>query len=315
MKSIKKATLKLLALTLIVYIIIISCTPIIVFASDESQDTETESSSNVTLEEARQNIANFAIKFQSEHSADCLYKESWLNNSVNVNGETISEIFKRRGDTITTPDSEGKTYEFDCVGWITFAISRGTGMECADPYRSGFVTTGGIKDSRFQAVSISDIIPGDVLWTSGHAAIYIGNDQVIDMWITDGYEGKKPSGGLKVRPLHGVYNFTNAARLISTDGVNFTPVEDGAVLPDGGSGNWDTDEVDLDEISDQFTFNGMPTTIIYEEQEEGFKWLFDGISGFMDFMVGKQVFALKSVILGYVSWFQRFINSFLTNLN
>lgn len=314
MKSIKKATLKLLSLTLIVYIIIISCTPIIVFASDESQDTETESSSNVTLEEARQNIANFAIKFQSEHSADCDYDGNW----------SFETIKQKRTNTINQPDTEGKIYEFDCVGWVDFAVTRALNV----PYTNSYVTPqSGVIDSRFQELNITiteeNLIPGDILRLKNqtHVAIYVGNDTVIDMWETRVGNKVKPNGGLKARSFsNGYYKFMNnsdatVARLISTDGVNFTPVEDGAVLPDGGSGNWDTDEVDLDEISDQFTFNGMPTTIIYEEQEEGFKWLFDGISGFMDFMVGKQVFALKSVILGYVSWFQRFINSFLTNLN
>lgn len=152
-----------------------------------------------------------------------------------------------------------------------------------------------------------------------HVAIYVGNGQVVDMWQTRQGSTQKPNGGLKVRALNGHYTYNAAARLVSIDGAHFDPIEGGVTLPEGGTGDSSGDTsgimVDLDKIADQFTFDGMPTTVIYEQQVDIFKWLFDGISGFMDYLVGIIISLIKAPILGYVSIFQNLINSFLHGLN
>lgn len=306
MKLLKKISFKMIILILIFLIINLMYTPKLVFASDGSNGENTDQTS-LTVESARQNIANFALQFQSEHSGNCDYDGNW----------SFETIKQKRLNTYRTSDVDGKTYEFDCVGWVTFAINRATGMECTDPGGSGFITPGGIRDSRFEEVSISEIQAGDILWIPGeHVAIYAGNGQVVDMWQTRVGSRNKPNGGLKVRSLDGYYTYTNAARLVSVDGAHFTPIGDGSNLPEGSTEEgFDREEVDLDEIADQFTFDGMPTTVIYEEQVDVFTWIFDGIAGIMDYIAGLIIYLIKAPILGYVSIFQRFVNSFLHDLN
>ena len=309
MNILKKIFFIILSNLLIVLILYSSIINNYVYASDEN--TETMTTTTATVEEARQQIANFALKFQSEHSGDVDYDKFWSFETIKI----------KRYNTYVTEDSPGKLYEFDCVGWVTFAINRAIDIGCDNPKGSGFVTTGGIKDSRFQSVSTSSLIPGDIVWCSSHIAIYVGNGKIVDMWCSRYGNEFKPSGGLKVRNLNGTYHFGNAARLISLDGVNFTPVEGGFEVVEGdengSSNNFDTEEVDLDEIANKFDFSGMATTVIKENQKaDVFSWFFEGIGGFVDYLAGIILtIAIKAPILGYTNTILNLINSFLQGLN
>ena len=144
-----------------------------------------------------------------------------------------------------------------------------------------------------------------------HVAIYIGNGQVLDMY-QDQY------GGLGIRSINSTYNWDFVAHLYSFEGVTFTPIEGGSELPEEGAegGNWDVEEVDLDAIADTFVFDGMPPTMIYQDEKvDVFRWLFDGISGFMDYLAGTIISLIKAPVLGYVYYFQLIVNSFLHGLN
>lgn len=167
MKLLIKTIKKILILLLIIFIILLSYIPKKVYARFDIPTVDAGGGSNntMTVEQGRQNIANFALNFQSQHSQDCDYDGNW---QYQIDPETKrGMIAQKRGDTYYSQDTEGKTYSFDCVGWITFAINRATKMDCNDAYGSGFVTTSGIKDKRFQSVPISEIIPGDILIVTG----------------------------------------------------------------------------------------------------------------------------------------------------
>lgn len=121
--------------------------------------------------------------------------------------------------------------------------------------------------------------------------------------------------GLGIRSINDTYAWDFVAHLYNFEGVTFTPIEDGAELPEEG-GNWDVDEVDLDEIAELFQYDGMPPTVIYESEEvDVFRWLFDGISGFMDFIAGMIISIIKMPILGFTGMLEDFVDSMLTGLN
>lgn len=323
MKLLKKALRNIIVILLIIFVILSTLTPKNVKARSNMQSVDPGGSgNNMTVAQGRANIANFAVNFCNEHSADCVYNGNW----------SLSTIQTRRGQTYRSDDIAGKVYEFDCAGWVSFAINRALEIDYpqANSGSGGFILPKGIQDTtHFQEVSLSQIEPGDILYDpdAPHVAIYIGNNQVVDMWVTIENGVTKSSGGLKIRTINSSYTmtswgactFSGAARLVSIDGAHFDPIEGGATLPEGGSesGNWDTEEVDLDEIADKFTFDGMPPTIIHQDEKiDIFRWIFDGISGFMDYITGAIItLILKGPILGYTSYIERFVNNFLHGLN
>lgn len=296
---------KIMICNLISLLIGLQFIPYIIFASDT---TTSQASTETTIESARAQIANWAISFvNSSEGAKCVY--SLANND--------------RKNTYQSSDPQA-VYKFDCVGWVSYAINRSIGINFGEAYNGtgGFVTPqSGIKDtSHFGPVSINEIEPGDILIapSAPHVGIYIGNNQIIDMGA---YKGQD----LAIRTLTSNYAiigwtqcvFTSAARLISIDGVNFSPIEGGSDVTEEGTGDWDTEEVDLDEIADKFNFSGMATTVIKEDEKvDVFRWFFEGIAGFVDYIAGLLLtLAIKAPILGYTNTILDLVNSFLRGLN
>lgn len=306
MNLLKKIAKKVIVSILIFLLICSVCTPKSSMASDS--ETGVTDDTIVTVESARAQIVNWAISFINSSEAPKAYY-SWA----------IAD----RAQTYQSPDPQD-IYKFDCVGWVNFVLNRSIQIDYSEARNGtgGFVTpqSGVCDSSHFASISISEIQPGDILVapSAPHVAIYLGNNQVADMW---------QSQKLGIRNINSSYTmtgwsgctFTYAARLVSVDGAHFTPIEGGATLPEGGSeaGNWDTEEVDLDQIAEQFTFDGMPTTVILEKQNvDIFKWFFDGISGFMDYLAGT-IFtvAIKGPILSFTEGIKSLVNGFLNNLS
>ena len=301
---------KIMICNLISLLIGLQFIPYIIFASDT---TTNQSSTETTVESARAQIANWSINFvNSGEAAKCVY-------SLATND---------RKNTYRANDPQD-VYKFDCVGWVNYAINRSIGLNYQEAYdgTGGFVTPqSGIKDtSHFGTVSISEIQPGDILIapSAPHVGIYIGNSQIIDM---GDYRGQD----LAIRTITSNYTvigwsgctFTSAARLISIDGVNFSPIEGGSDVTEGSdeeeeTGDWDTEEVDLDELADKFDFSGMATTVIKQKQDvDIFRWFFEGIGGFVDYIAGIILtIAIKAPILGYTNTILDLVNKFLQGLN
>lgn len=149
---------------------------------------------------------------------------------------------------------------------------------------------------------------GDILIAQTHVALYLGNNEYTDC----------VGNPVRISTIGSTrYVFTQAARLISLDGVHFSPIDDVPTLPENpDGGNFDTEEVDLDEIAEGFVFDGMPPTVIREEVEvDVFRWIFDSISGFMDFLAGMIISIIKAPILGFVGMLEDFVDSMLTGFN
>lgn len=297
----KNITKKLIAIILIILMIVLVCSPKVTLATETNQEADSTASD---VEAARMQIANWAIAFaRGSEARKCTYTQN----------------FNARANTYNSPDPQAE-YKFDCVGWVSYAINRAIGITYseAESGSGGFVTPqSGIKDkSHFGYVSINEIQPGDILIapSAPHVAIYVGNYQIVDILTI----------GLALRTISSSYTelswtactYTRAARLISTDGVNFSPVEGGEDLELEEDANWTQEEVDLDIVAEQFTFDGMPPTIIYQEEKvDVFRWIFDGISGFMDFIAGLLISFIKMPILGFAAMFDNFIDSLISGMN
>lgn len=300
MYCLKNLAKKLIAIILTILMIVLVCSPKVSLATESNQ--ESDSTSDVTS--ARMQIANWAIAFaRGSEAGKCTYTQN----------------FADRANTYTRPDPQAE-YRFDCVGWVNYAVNRAIEITYseAEDGSGGFVTPqSGIKDtSHFAYVSINEIQPGDILIapSAPHVAIYVGNYQIVDMLTI----------GLALRTISSSYTelswtectYTMAARLVSADGANFSPIEGGEDLELEENPNWTQEEVDLDVIAEQFTFDGMPPTMIYQDEKvDVFRWIFDGISGFMDFIAGLLISFIKMPILGFAAMFDNFIDSLISGMN
>lgn len=303
-------TIKTIITTII--LIIILCTPNISFATEASEPETAQ----ITLESARAQIANWAIAFVDSEGTKCKYSLDFEARGVTYNGGYKQE-----------------QYVFDCVGCVSYIIhySIGITFEGAESGQSGFVTPqNNVRDTtHFELHNISDNPqPGDVLISTqgqggsnqNHVAIYCGNGEIVDILRNKSAEVRKVDSNWR-----GIGNqsckFTKFARLKSIQGASFTPIEGGTILPSpgentGNSGNPDTDVVDLDEVAEQFKYQGMPTDISYsQEKREGFRWIFDGIEGAADYIIGLIFTIVKAPIVGLTSATEQAINSMLHSAN
>ncbi len=268
-----------------------------------------------TVQEAGETIAAWTIDFANKHSAQARYG----GNS---------------GYNLPVSDEDTSTlYYFHCVAFVSFVIHHALGLggeeytefvkcpysshDASDPNNPPLVRNG------FERVDCSsdEWQPGDIIVMWHHVAVYVGDGKSIGM-----YSGDTLYYGSAIRDCENNGGYQGWVGRISAEtaaNATFEYLEGagtgGAAGLDGPTSSsgvsLDTEEVDLDEIADQFTFDGMPTTIIYEEQVDVFTWIFDGIAGIMDYIAGLIIYLIKAPILGYVSIFQRFVNSFLHDLN
>lgn len=283
----------------------------------------------MTLESARKQIADWGVRFQLTEGSKWIY---------NLNG------FDERGLTYRSGYPQN-SYTFDCVGCVSYVIHYSIGIDFAGARNgsTGFVVPqndyGNVRDTtHFELHRISSTDqpqPGDVLIsTSGeggsdtyHVAIYAGNGKLVDC---------ARSGNETLRNVNtstwtewNTCRFTKFARLISLDGADFTPIEGGVILPDpvpddpetgsntesGGSDVY-VDEIDLDLVAETFKYHGMPTNVDYgQEETEGFKWIFDGITGIVDFLAGLLLSVIRVPIVGFTSIVERTINTQLHDVN
>lgn len=248
---------------------------------------------DVTLEKNRNQIADFAEKFVSNSGSRCIYNA------------------RKRGKTYRgkLPSSSDPHYYFDCVGWVSFAVNRAIGItysECESGI-GGFVTPQkGVKDTdHFKKISISAAKRGDILVapSAPHVAIYLGGNQVVDMW----------SAGLAKRELSGwtmthwnKCTFTYAATLISLDGQNF------GTLPDGS----EITPPDLESLSGAggYEYSGMPSDVVVGGSYS-VSYYIDKISELFNYIIGIMLNAIKSIPVSITERLQSIITNSLDSIS
>ena len=299
MRLLIKMIKKMLCAFAIVILIIFTIIPKVNLATEGSNSN----SSTMTEEQLRDKFVNSIVEFYNQHGSQCTYP-------VNLSD--------REATYENAAGPNAGSYSFDCVGWVSCAFHWFLGLGeqdftyFVDPSPPVYID----DTEHFEKVDdISQAKKGDVLvykkrGNNQHVAIYIGDGKVLDMYTNK-------SGGLEIRDMNSTYAWDFVAHLYNFDGVNFSPIEGGSDVTEEGTGDWDTEEVDLDEIADKFNFSGMATTVIKrDEKVDVFRWFFEGIAGFVDYIAGLLLtLAIKAPILGYTNTILDLVNSFLRGLN
>lgn len=299
MRLLIKMIKKMLCAFAIVILIIFTIIPKVNLATEGSNSN----SSTMTEEQLRDKFVNSIVEFYNQHGNQCTYP-------VNLSD--------REATYENAAGPNAGSYSFDCVGWVSCAFHWFLGLGeqdftyFVDPSPPVYID----DTEHFEKVDdISQAKKGDVLvykkrGNDQHVAIYIGDGKVLDMYTNE-------SGGLEIRDMNSTYAWDFVAHLYNFDGVNFSPIEGGSDVTEEGTGDWDTEEVDLDEIADKFNFSGMATTVIKEDEKvDVFRWFFEGIAGFVDYIAGLLLtLAIKAPILGYTNTILDLVNSFLRGLN
>lgn len=315
----KKATEKIIAIILII-LILFTPNVNIVKATDETGEVETP----ITIESAKAQIANWALAFKQSEGA------KWVYNNQDSSRDRARAATYNGG----YPQS---SYVYDCVGCVSYIIHSSIGITYsgAESGISGFVTPqNNVRDTRhftLNTITESNIpTAGDVLIASkgingsthNHVAIYCGNSTIVDIIRTNDTDIRTVTSSWEENGSRGCI-FSKYATLTSVDGASFTPIEGGAILPSPGNGGGSggnigevIPEVDLDEVADKFKYQGMPTDINYSQENTNvFKWLFDNVSGFMDYAAGVLISFIKMPVVGLTSIVERTISKQLHDAN
>ncbi len=269
-------------------------------ATSTAKAEESNSNIEVTLDNARNQIASWGESFCSSNAGRCVYDAN------------------RRGETYMASDPQS-TYYFDCVGWVSFAINRSIGLDFVPAHRGynegggGFVTPSGVKDTvHFAETSVQNAKRGDILIAPNgpHVAVYLGNGQVVDMW----------NKGLAVRGINSSFTmtgwsgctFTKAASLISIDGVNFGSLPGGVDVSDIPAGTITATEVNLDDL--QFNYSGMPTDVT-NAGIHSFQMLINQIGEAMNYVIGVMFNGIKVVTVSIIEALQGILTNVFDALN
>lgn len=257
----------------------------------------------VTLENARERLAEFAESFASSKGGSCVYTQ---NTSARAATYNIS------------PNSSG-LFQFDCVGWVSYAIHWALGLDCesASSGSGGFVTPQSrVKDPAhfIEIQGVGSARRGDILIANygtpygNHVAIYLGNQQIVD--CCNRSYAVKIDTMTNWKPSWQDGPFQSFATLISLDGVNFGDLPDGTDINNIPAGTLTATEVDLDEIIDRMEFDGMPPDVSYDGGHS-LMYYIDKITKAFDYLIGIMFNGIKVAVVGVIDGIQSIITNAL----
>ncbi len=256
----------------------------------------------VSIEDARNAIASYAVNFQKKHGSEtCWYN---LGSPLFRNKAYLD---KTKYDKNTYSESDGKNarYLIDCVGWINFCIHNATGLDCG--INNSNVSTSmlcfsapgnpGGQTDYFSRVSNENPEPGDLISNDHHIMVYVGDTegdgerivhsvgdglsyQTLDSY-KDGYDTVIRLNEIAV----------NDIKSLNTDGdpINTTSNSNKSTGVAGDNIN----------MSDWY-YNGAPDGK-YSVTKSVFERIVDSISGIFDFLVGLNTLEIRMVFVGWTA--------------
>lgn len=264
----------------------------------------------VTIDEARNAIASYAVNFYKKHADEVAY---YCPGSFMYRNKAYLHKTKYIFSTKAESTDSSAQYLLDCVGWSMFCIHYSTGLECGitDSNASSSAlnfsspqTPGGFT-SYFSVVSGSPI-PGDMVLNSHHIMVYVGDtDEGNDMIVHSANEGGGSGGGgrLSYQTVSSYgQGYSTVVRLNESAVSDITSLDtDGDPLNTSSSGGFGLGMgVEQPANMSDFYYNGIPDGK-YSVTKGFFELLIENLAGIFDWLLGLFTMATRMVFVGWTA--------------
>lgn len=285
-------------------------------------------SNALSVPEAGQAIANFAINTADNHKNETIY--SYRENEYGGGPkDPQGRDFRQRayeglkssgvavGSSTTGRDKHEfqNKYAFDCTGFVDFVIHQSLGIG-REKWQK-FVNSGSdpIKDDSFELVKDKNgkvihaqyqdikqyLKPGDILSREGHVMIYVSTDTVVHCI------GNKETGGGVKRSSTGQYEHKRKyyiARITSEAASEITTVN--TWVNETGSGGTIIDDEDsglifIPNLSEDFYYNGVPKQMQTSVERLTLKLILSKLTQVLDWILGFMFLGIKAVFVGWAN--------------
>ncbi len=195
----------------------------------------------------------------------------------------------------------------DCVGWVSYAVHHCYGIGGSE-FTYFATPQNNACNEAYQNVSYSGESSakiGDILISSHHVMIYVGNGKIVDCANAS---GQHPGVALRNVPS----DVGLIARLKDSAASSITQLVTSyngvAVSANGSSG----EAIDYS----NFFFNGIPDgKYSLASRKSIFQIIVDALSALLDFFVGLLTYLIRGVIISFISVFDRLINNTIGSMN
>ncbi len=252
--------------------------------------------------EQQQTVANFAIGYVTNGNNNNLLVYSQDNRNKGYNNTFSSHS----GADEVNASFENKL-AFDCSSFVAFVYKETTGVIFAN-YNNGVVSnTWTTRDyysdahSNVHLIKVGnygqvDLQPGDILWVSGHVALYVGNGKVA--------EASSPENGVVIS---GNNRFSEVYRL----DMNVSSVRGYSdyVWPNGENYEWTDIQIDS-ETETNFRYNGIRGGR-FDYFDYDFNWLLNMLKELLDWFIGAATYLIRMVFIGWTNLIETTINGII----
>lgn len=198
----------------------------------------------------------------------------------------------------------------DCVGWISYAVHHCYGI--GGDSLTFFVTpqSGAYAPFTDFKYSTDNVQVGDILISSHHVMIYVGNGKIVDSLGSRETEGRHP--GVAVRNVPS--DVTKIARITETGAAgisSFVTTYNGTgVRASGGIING------KDNNYSNFYFYGIPDgKYSLATGKNIFEIIVDLMKNLLNFFTGLLTYLFRGVMISFISIFDRLINNTFDSVN
>lgn len=195
---------------------------------------------------------------------------------------------------VVEPSSDG-LYWFCCATFVGVMYESVAGISIRDHSANG---THSKMLAMGQRINLSEVQPGDVLWTDHHVGIYVGDNKVAA--ASTGQSA--PPNQVKVHGF-GASDWTEAVRINEATASSVTNLNTSYTITGTGMSASST-KIDYG----KFFFNGIPDGKYSLASVGIFDKVVDFFSNLMQYIVAIIVYVIRVSIIGYVSLFDRLLN-------
>ena len=257
-------------------------------------------------DEQGQKIANFAIGYITNGRNNNLLVYSQNNRNKGY----FNQFSSHNGADDVNASFQNKL-AFDCSSFVAFVYKETTGIQFFNSqYCNAWTTTVYNSDANdnngylYKAGNYGQVPLkcGDILWKSGHVALYVGNNKVA--------EASSPENGLMISNL---YSFTEVYRLQGT--VKSVRGYENYIWPNGKNYEWSDIEINTDTgistgTTSQFKYEGTAQGVFgYHDFNTG--WIIDFLKQLLNWFVGILTYLIRIVFVGWTSIIENLVNGII----